>query len=77
VIVAKDFKQRTAKRKAALVTEFLQGKMSVSESVRPFYLLSYEIETRSMGVGRGWGAPFWQILWTSKSNTNGRSKSNW
>jgi transposase-like protein len=36
VIVEEDFKRWTAKRKAALVTEFLQGKTSVSEAARSF-----------------------------------------
>jgi transposase-like protein len=38
VIVEEDFKRWTAKRKAALVTEILQGKTSVSEAARSFDL---------------------------------------
>ncbi len=44
VIVEEDFKRWTAKRKAALVTEILQGKTSVSEAVRSFDLSPSEIE---------------------------------
>ena len=36
VIVEEDFKRWTAKRKAALVTEILQGKTSVFEAARSF-----------------------------------------
>jgi len=44
VIVEEDFKRWTAKRKAALVTEILQGKTSVSEAARSFDLSPSEIE---------------------------------
>ena len=44
VIVEEDFKRWTAKRKAALVTEILQGKTSVSEAARSFDLWPSEIE---------------------------------
>ena len=44
VIVEEDFKRGTAKRKAALVTEILQGKTSVSETARSFDLSPSEIE---------------------------------
>ena len=44
VIVEKDFKRWTAKRKAALVTEILQGKTSVSEASRAHDLPPSEIE---------------------------------
>ena len=44
VIVEEDFKRWTAKRKAALVTEILQGKTSVSEVARSFDLSPSEIE---------------------------------
>ncbi|CAM8645441.1 Transposase IS3/IS911family [Burkholderiales bacterium] len=44
VIVEEDFKRWTAKRKAALVTEILQGKTSVSEAARSFDLSPAEIE---------------------------------
>ncbi len=43
-IVEEDFKRWTAKRKAALVTEILQGKTSVSEAARSFDLPPSEIE---------------------------------
>ena len=36
VMVEEDLKRRTAKIKAALVTEILQGKTSVSEAARSF-----------------------------------------
>ena len=44
VIVEEDFKRWTAKRKAALVTEIMQGKVSVSEAARSFDLSPSEIE---------------------------------
>jgi transposase-like protein len=44
VIVEEDFKRWTAKRKAALVTEILQGKASVSEASRAHDLSPSEIE---------------------------------
>ena len=44
VIVEEDFKRWTAKRKAALVTEILQGKTSVSEASRAHDLPPSEIE---------------------------------
>ena len=44
VIVEEDLKRWTAKRKAALVTEILQGKASVSEAARSFDLSPSEIE---------------------------------
>ncbi len=44
VIVEEDFKRWTAKRKAALVTEIMQGKTSVSEATRSFDLSPSEIE---------------------------------
>jgi len=44
VIVEEDFKRWTAKRKAALGTEILQGKASVSEAARSFDLSPSEIE---------------------------------
>ncbi len=49
VIVEEDFKRWTAKRKAALVMDIIQGKTSVSEASRSFDLPPSEIElgTRS------------------------------
>jgi transposase-like protein len=44
VIVEEDFKRWTAKRKAALVTEILQGKTIVSEASRAHDLPPSEIE---------------------------------
>ena len=44
VIVEQEFKRWTAKRKAALVTEILQGKTSVSDAARSFDLSPYKIE---------------------------------
>ena len=44
VIVEEDFKRWTAKRKAALVMDVIQGKTSVSEASRSFDLLPSEIE---------------------------------
>jgi hypothetical protein len=44
VIVEEDFKCWTAKRKAALLTETLQGKTSVFEAARSFDLSPSEIE---------------------------------
>ena len=44
VIVEEDFKRWTAKRKAALVTEILQGKTSVSEASRAHDLPPSKIE---------------------------------
>ena len=43
-IVEEDFKRWTAKRKAALVTEILQGKTSASEASRAHDLPPSEIE---------------------------------
>jgi transposase-like protein len=44
VIVEEDFKRWTAKRKAALVMDIIQGKTSVSEASRSFDLPPSEIE---------------------------------
>jgi len=44
VIVEEDFKRWTAKRKAALVTEILKGKTTVSEAARAHDLPPSEIE---------------------------------
>jgi len=44
VIVEEDFKRWTAKRKAALVMDIIQGKSSVSEASRSFDLPPSEIE---------------------------------
>ena len=44
MIVEEDFKRWTAKRKAALVTEILQGKTSVSEASRAHDSPPSEIE---------------------------------
>ena len=44
VIVEEDFKRWTAKRKAALVMDIIQGKTSVAEASRAFDLLPSEIE---------------------------------
>lgn len=44
VTVEEDFKRWTAKRKAALVTEILQGKTTVSEAARAFDLPPSEVE---------------------------------
>jgi transposase-like protein len=44
VIVEQEFKRWTAKRKAALVTEILQGKTSVSDAARSFDLSPSKIE---------------------------------
>jgi transposase-like protein len=53
VIVEEDFKRWTAKRKAALVTEILQGKISVSEAARSFDLSPSEIEDWVDGGKKG------------------------
>ena len=44
VIVEEDFKRWTAKRKAALVMDIIQGKTSVAEASRAFDLPPSEIE---------------------------------
>ncbi len=44
VIVEEDFKRWTAKRKAALVMDIIQGKTSVAEASRSFDLPPSEIE---------------------------------
>ncbi len=44
VIVGEDFKRWTAKRKAALVMDIIQGKTSISEASRSFDLPPSEIE---------------------------------
>ncbi len=44
VIVEEDFKRWTAKRKAALLTEILQGETSFPEAARSFDLSPSEIE---------------------------------
>ncbi|CAM8624909.1 Transposase IS3/IS911family [Burkholderiales bacterium] len=44
VIVERDFKRWTVKRKASLVTEILQDKTSVSEAAGSFDLSPSEIE---------------------------------
>ena len=75
VIVEEDFKRWTAKRKAALVTEILQGKTSVSEAARSFDLSPSEIEDWVDEGKKGLRTPFGPSLWTSRNNTNGSSKS--
>ncbi|MEC4722747.1 transposase [Noviherbaspirillum sp. CPCC 100848] len=42
--IGEEFKRRTAKRKAALVTEIIQGKTSVAEASRGFDILPSEIK---------------------------------
>ena len=44
VIVEEDFKRWTAKRKAALVMDIIQGKTSIAEASRSFDLPPSEIE---------------------------------
>ena len=44
VIVEEDFKRWTAKRKAALVMDIIQGKTSIAEASRSFDLSPSEIE---------------------------------
>ena len=44
MIVEEDFKRWTAKRKAALVMDIIQGKTSIAESSRSFDLPPSEIE---------------------------------
>jgi transposase-like protein len=44
VIVEEDFKRWTAKRKAALVMDLIQGKTSIAEASRSFDLPPSEIE---------------------------------
>jgi hypothetical protein len=44
VIVEEDFKRWTAKRKAALVMEIIQGKTSIAEASRSYDLPPSEIE---------------------------------
>jgi len=44
VIVEEDFKRWTAKRKAALVMDIIQGKTSIAEASRAFDLPPSEIE---------------------------------
>ena len=44
MMVEEEFKQWTAKRKAALVTEIIQGKTSVAEASRTYDLPPSEIE---------------------------------
>lgn len=39
-----EFKRWTGKRKTALVTEIIQGKTSVAEASRAFYIPPLEIE---------------------------------
>jgi transposase-like protein len=58
VIVEEDFKRWTAKRKAALVTEILQGKTSVSEAARSFDLSPSEIEDWVDEGKKVWRTPF-------------------
>lgn len=43
-VMEEEFKRWTAKRKAALVTEIIQGKTSVAEASRAFDLTPSEIE---------------------------------
>lgn len=43
-IMEEEFKRWTAKRKAALVTEIIQGKISVAEAIRAFEISPSEIE---------------------------------
>lgn len=43
-VIDEDFKRWTAKRKAALVTEIIQGKTAVAEASRAFDLPPSEIE---------------------------------
>ena len=75
VIVEEDFKRWTAKRKAALVMDIIQGKTSIAEASRSFDLPPSEIEEWVEEGKRGMETPFGLSPWMSKSNMNGSSKS--
>ena len=53
MIVEEDFKRWTAKRKAALVMDTIQGKTSISEASRSFDLPPSEVEELVERSGSG------------------------
>ena len=70
-----DIKRWTAKRKAALVMEIIQGKSSVAEASRAFDLAPSEIETWVDEAKRGMENALRASRWTSASSTKNSSKN--
>lgn len=76
-VMEEEFKRWTAKRKAALVMEIIQGKTTVAEASRSFGLISrlQRSKNGSMKVVKGWRTPCVPSPWMFASSTNGNSRS--
>ncbi len=70
MVMEEECKRRTAKRKAALVTEIIQGKTTVVEASRAFDIPPSEIEEWVDEGAREWRMPYERSRWISGSSMN-------
>lgn len=75
MVMEEEFKRWTAKRKAALVTEIIQGKTTVAEASRAFDIPPPRLKNGWMKAVKGWRMHCVPSHWISKSSTNGNSRS--